>query len=199
MGPERLYGLDIETDTSVDGLDPRVAPVVAVALCSDGEAQVFTGPEAIILRELEVALTALPPGVLVTWNGSGFDLPFLADRARLCGVELGLRVVADLTLGGHEPLPGHAAACRAVWGHHRHLDLYRVYRADVGASLGLSCGLKAMARLVGLSPVEVDRSDISGLSPDRLHEYVASDARVTRQLALRRWPACSPGIDACEV
>lgn len=199
MDPRHLYGLDIETDTTVDGLDPRVSPIVAVALASDTGVLVLTGAEPTILRELEVAVGALAPGVLVTWNGSGFDLPFLHDRARDRGVDLSLRIVPDPAIGGHDPLPGHAAASRATWGAHGHLDVYRVYRADVGASLGLSCGLKAMARLVGLRPVEVDRADISGLAPDVLRDYVASDARLTRELALRRWPACAAGVDTIDL
>ena len=31
-----VYGLDIETDTTVDGLDPAVAPIVTVALSNNG-------------------------------------------------------------------------------------------------------------------------------------------------------------------
>lgn len=197
VGPDRLYGLDIETDTTVNGLDPRVAPVVAVALATADGTSVFMGTEPTILEALEAAIAVLPPGVLVTWNGAGFDLPFLADRSHICGVDLSLRLVDDPALGRRDdPLPGHLGAYRADWGPHRHLDGYRVYRADVGAGLRLSCGLKAMARLVGLSPVVVDRSDISALSPEALHAYVASDAELTRELVSRRWPACALGIDA---
>lgn len=196
MGTDLIYGLDIETDTSINGLDPRVAPVVAVALATSAGTSVFTGSEAHILRELDVAVAALAPGVIVTWNGAAFDLPFLADRSATCGVPLALRVVDEPRLGVRtDPLPGHTGASRASWGAHGHLDAYRIYRADVGASLGLSCGLKAMARLVGLTPVEVDRSDICGLSPEALHAYVASDAELTRELVLRRWPSCEAGID----
>lgn len=196
MATDRLYGLDIETDTTVNGLDPRVAPILAVALATEHGTAVFTGAEADVLARTEAAVMALPPGVLVTWNGAGFDLPFLDDRARACGVPLSLRVADDPSLGGRdEPLPGHLGCYRGRWGHHRHLDGYRVYRADVGASLRLSCGLKSMARFVGLRPVEVDRSDISGLSADELRDYVASDAELARVLIMRRWPACAPGVD----
>jgi hypothetical protein len=41
-----VYGLDIETDTTENGLDPRVAAVVTVALAGPGYEEVFTGPEA---------------------------------------------------------------------------------------------------------------------------------------------------------
>lgn len=196
MGPDLLYGLDIETDTTVNGLDPRVAPVVAVAVATAEGTAVFTGDERDILDRVEAALAALEPGVLITWNGAGFDLPFLVDRARACGARLSLQVVDDPLLGGRDdPLPGHLGAYRGRWGRHGHLDGYRIYRADVGPALRLSCGLKAMARFVGLTPVEVDRSAISDLSATELHDYVASDAQLARELVLRRWPACAAGVD----
>ena len=92
MGPNRIYGLDIETDTTVNGLDPRVAPVVAVALATSDGTAVFTGAERDLLDRVESTLATLEPGVLVTWNGAGFDLPFLVDRARVCGAHLSLEL-----------------------------------------------------------------------------------------------------------
>ena len=197
MNPVPLYGLDIETDTTVDGLDPRVAPVVAAALATDAGTQVFTGDERTLLGQLDAAVAALAPGVLVTWNGANFDLPFLADRAAACGVTLQL----ELRSGRHRvplsrPLPGHDGGYLARWGHHGHLDGFLVYRADVGVSLPVSCGLKSIARFTGLVPVEVDRADITSLSPTELHDYVASDAELARHLVERRWPACTASVDA---
>ena len=77
-----VYGLDIETDTTVDGLDSEVAPVVTVALSLDDYDEVFSGDEPSILTRLDRRLAELTSGVLATWNGAAFDLPFLADRAR---------------------------------------------------------------------------------------------------------------------
>ncbi|MGI9603142.1 MAG: 3'-5' exonuclease [Acidimicrobiales bacterium] len=189
------YGLDIETDTSIDGLDPDVAAVVSVAVVGDGPAQVLSGPEPELLRNLDELLATLAPGVLVTWNGGGFDLPFLARRAHRVGVELGLRLRHDPRILQREPLAGCPGCYRARWYGHRHLDGYRVYRADVGASLGLSCGLKALARAVGLEPIEVDRTRIHELSATELHDYVASDAVLTRRLVDRRWATAQAAID----
>jgi DNA polymerase elongation subunit (family B) len=193
------YGLDIETDTTVDGLDPTQAKVVAVALTmprsSDGDV-VLTGPETQLLEELDRLLLELPPGVLVTWNGAAFDLPFLAERARRAGVPLHLRLAQDPSLADtrRQHTDGRSAY-RASWGPHRHLDGYRLYRADVGRNLGLPCGLKPMARLVGLEPVEVDREQIHQLSAQDLHEYVASDARLAQELVVRRLPAAARFAD----
>lgn len=191
------YGLDIETDTTVDGLDPARSSVVAVAVTAPFGEEVLTGEEPGLLRSLDELVVALPPGVLVTWNGASFDLPFLAERSRRCGVPLALRLVEDTSGPTRRPgsLPGHPNPYRAAWGPHRHLDGYRLYRADVGRTLGLPCGLKPMARLVGLAPVEVDRAAIHSLTPDELHEYVASDARIARELVMRRMPAAARFAD----
>ncbi len=191
-----MYGLDIETDTELGGLDPEHAPIVAVALCGDGWNIVFDGDEVDVLRDLDEAIARLDAGVLVTWNGSRFDLPFISDRAHRIGIELGLRLSPDgYHRSRHEPLPGHTGGYIASWHAHRHLDAYIVYRADVGASLGIPCGLKPLSRMLGLSPVEVDRTAIHELSAEQLNAYVASDAELTRELALRRWPTASRAID----
>ncbi len=161
--------------------------MVAVALAGDGLEVVLDGDEEQLLDELDSVLRSLPAGVLVTWNGGGFDLPFLCDRAARVGVSLGLELVADPTIGGHhEPLAGHAGGYRARWHGHRHVDGYQLFRADVGATLRLPCGLKPLARLVGLPVVEVDRERIHDLSEPERRAYVASDARLARALVLRR-------------
>ena len=156
---------------------------------------VFDGNEIEILVELEQTLAALTPGVLITWNGAGFDLPFLSDRAAICEVPLGLHLELDPTIPGrHEPLPGHLGAYRATWHQHRHLDAYQVFRADVGATVGLSCALKPLARFVGLPVVEVDRERIHELSDADRRAYVSSDAHLARALIRRRADAWA-GVD----
>jgi hypothetical protein len=59
----------------------------------------------------------------------------------------------------------------------------------------VSCSLKSIARLVGLAPVEVDRARIHDLSHEALHAYAASDARLARVLAERRWGSASRFVD----
>jgi len=186
-----LYGLDIETDTTVDGLDPSVSPIVAVAVATPDGDRVFQGPEDLVLHRTDELMSELDPGIVVTWNGSGFDLPFLAERARRLGVTLGLDLWDD---GPERTEPG---VVRGQWYAHDHLDGYRLYRADVGRSLGFPCGLKPLSRLVGLAPVEVDRSCIHLLDDAALEAYVASDARLARELVLRRWPVAERATDRC--
>lgn len=191
-----VYGLDIETDTTVNGLDPNVAPVITVALAGPGYEEVFTGPEHVILADVDERLRQLEPGVVATWNGGAFDLPFIAHRASLYDMALGLRLQLDPSIVLHgDPLPGHEGAYRARWHRHAHLDAYRVYRGDVGPALRISCSLKSIARFVGLAPVEVDRSRIHDLTNEALHAYAASDARLARILAERRWATASRCVD----
>lgn len=195
--PARIYALDIETDTEIDGLDPSSSAIVAVAISGDGWARVFDGDEGTILHDVDATFAELEPGVITTWNGARFDLPFISDRAALLGVSLGLKLSPDVFFRSrHEPLPGHAGGYVAAWYDHHHLDAYRVYRADVGAVMGLPCSLKMLARFVGLEPVEVDRERIHDLSTQELHDYVASDAIMTRDLALRRWPTALQHVDS---
>lgn len=192
-----IYGLDIETDTTIDGLDPVVARIVAVAVAGADGAHVFDdSDEALLLDRLDWHLAALDPGVIATWNGAAFDLPFLADRFRRHGLAPGLRLAPDpsIRLRG-EPLPGHRGAYRARWHQHAHLDAYRVFRADVVPALGVSGGLKAMARLCGLDPVEVVTSRLHELTPGDIRAYVASDARCTRELIARRWRSARTAVD----
>jgi hypothetical protein len=189
------YGLDIETDTASGGLDPRSSPVVAVAVASDSGVTVVRGPESRILREVDALLGVLAPGVLVTWNGSGFDLPFLSDRARRHGIVLGLDLRLDPAIvRSHPPLPGHAGFYRARWHDHGHLDAYLAYRALAEEGEG-SLALKAVAARRGLHALEVDRSRIHELEADDLATYVASDAALALALARTRWSEVEPFLD----
>ena len=196
MAPPPVFGLDIETDTTSNGLDPTVAAIVAVAVSSAAGDRVFDGPERQILAEVDAYLASLEPGVIATWNGAGFDLPFLAYRAQRCGVRTGLHIAPDpmLQLRDHH-LPGQTSGCRAAWHGHGHLDAYRLYRADAVRTLAIGGGLKTIARACGLRPVEVDAAHIHRLTAAELARYVASDARCTRLLVERRWPGAMGAVD----
>lgn len=195
--PVPVYGLDIETDTGTDGLDPRVGRVLCAAVAGPhGVHVVDHRDEARLLEALDTWLEHLPPGVIATWNGAAFDLPYLVTRARLVGVSLGLRLRLDPAIAVRRgPLPGHEGAYRARWYAHRHLDAYRVFRADVGRTFGLPCSLKAVAGLAGLDPIGTDPARVHELPGPVLHAYVASDARCTRELTLRRWPTAARAVD----
>ena len=77
-----LYGLDIETDTTTDGLDPHVAAVLAVALAGEDFSAVFDGKETDLLADLDQHLADLEPGILVTWNGGWASSIGRCDRVQ---------------------------------------------------------------------------------------------------------------------
>ncbi|MGI8755343.1 MAG: hypothetical protein ACR2MB_05680 [Acidimicrobiales bacterium] len=188
----QVYGLDIETDTSRDALDPVVASVRAVGLSTQAGDELFVGDEDTLLADLDARLADLPRGVLATWNGGAFDLPFLADRARLIGVSIGLRLRLDRALALHRtPLPGHAGAYRGAWHGHSHIDTYRLY----GPPSGTRSSLRSVGRLLGVggaSGRQVRRADLTN---EALHAHAPSDARLARVLAERRWPAAARMLD----
>lgn len=162
-----VYGLDIEVDTSIDGLDPARSCVRTVALSFSGLDEEYTGPEHEVLADLDARLAGLEPGVIATWNGAAFDLPFLADRAGLWDMRLGLVLQPDRGTSAHLPmLHGHPCAYRATWHQHGHIDAYRLYGhddTDVGAEV--------------------------------LHACARSDARLARALVERRWATAARHVD----
>lgn len=198
MGQQpHIYGIDIETDTRAGGLDPAVAPVLTVALSGRAFDDTYTGDEATLLLALDRRLTSLPPGILATWNGGTFDLPFMADRARLLGIELGLQLCPDRRLTqNRSPLPGHGGAYRGAWGHHSHLDTFRLYGDAASASGWMS--LRSLGRLLGLGGAGGPAERTHDLANEVLHAHAASDARLARVLAERRWSAALRLVDRIE-
>jgi len=201
MQPSEIYGLDIETDTSRNGLDPAVAPVLRVALSGHRFDEVFSGDERTILADLDQRLATLRPGVIATWNGSAFDLPFIADRARVLGMDLGLCLCPDRRLTPRRaPLPGHAGAYRGRWYHHSHLDTYRLYGDGSPSSHWRS--LRTIGRVLGLGGATSSLHGTCDLANEALHAHALSDARLARVLAQRRWSSAVrlvDTIDATEV
>jgi|688.fasta_scaffold533254_2 DNA polymerase elongation subunit (family B) len=187
-----MTALDIETETRFGGgLDPLGSSVVAVALAfDDGATLVFDDSDerALLARVDEVLRNRR--GLLLTWNGAGFDLPFIAARARVLGhdalPDFGLVTQSDPALPvKYAPPPGLGGPVRARWHSTAHVDVAHLYR-DLAEAQGLQWSLKPIARHHGLEPVEVDRTAIHELSPAELEAYVASDALVTLELARRQ-------------
>ncbi len=181
--PPPAYALDIETDTSAGGLDPRTSRITAIGVAGRGWSRTFTGPERALLADADRFLARLAPGLLVTWNGSSFDLPFLVDRAAVAAVPLHLVIDPDPGLAlPHGPAPGHRSAYRGRWWDHEHVDAYLELRPLAHRSVG-TARLKAFAARHGIECLEPDPTRLHELSPEALRRYVASDARATLALA----------------
>ena len=63
-----VYGLDIETDTTVDGLDPGVAPGRTVALAMVSHDETVSGRESTMLVDLDQSAT---PAASLEPTGTG--------------------------------------------------------------------------------------------------------------------------------
>ncbi|MCB0977263.1 MAG: hypothetical protein KDB02_07355 [Acidimicrobiales bacterium] len=175
-----IYGLDIETDTGAGSIDPAETRIRAIGLSVRNADRTFTGDEATILRQVDEALADLPGGILATWNGATFDLPFISDRARLLGVALDLTLCSDRRRRTTRALlPGHDGAYRATWGAHRHLDTFRIY-GDSG-STGTFSAIFGFPRRRAATIASTD-----DLLHEAMHAHAASDARLARVLAERK-------------
>lgn len=196
-GPDRIYGLDIETDnTNGFGLDPRNSSITELALATaegghvltaDTRADEFDG----VLAPTQDALEALAPGLIATWNGSVFDMPFIDYRVTehygrgLVGPEL---VLDPQITPKYEPLPGYHGGYNVLWhtetGTHTHLDVSFAYK-KFAEDNDIKWGLKPVCEALGIKMVELDRANLHQYTAAEREEYCLSDARGTRQLALR--------------
>jgi DNA polymerase elongation subunit (family B) len=181
-----MFSLDIETDTSTNGLDPQVAAITDVAVFDGVTGLHLCGPEAEMLAELDTFLMSAPVGLLVTWNGAVFDLPFIDARARLLGVPLSLELEYDPEIPvKYVPTPGYLGGYRYRWGLLDGWDVSPLF-APIAERAGVPHKLKPVARLYGIDVVELDRTRLHEHSPAELREYVLSDVSATWQLAERQ-------------
>lgn len=199
-----MEALDIETDTSdlteeeriagytARGLVPAITPIISVGLF-DGHRKLFFdhescgGEEGVIRALVDALADGADDGPVVTWNGAVFDLPFVADRIQLLGLD-DLAGAFELTpdpaiVPKYDPLPGHDGGYHAVVAGREHVDVAYLVREDAMAR-GVSWSLKPYAKArLGVSPVEVDRTAVHTLTRAELAEYQTSDAVVTWDLA----------------
>jgi DNA polymerase elongation subunit (family B) len=178
-----IYGLDIETDTTIDGRNPRVSRIVAAALVPvEGDALVLRHQDEgeLISALIEQTATLVPNDVVCTWNGSGFDLPFISIRAEVLGIDLGWDMWRSSRSSKYEPV-GYDFSLRARVGQAPHMDVAPAYK-EVAVSLGCDWSLKPVCSALGFSPLSVDRERIHELTLEELDAYVASDAFYTAVL-----------------
>lgn len=195
FSPARIYSLDIETDNSEGhGLNPELSRVTEVAVLTAETSWVFDNDdEAKLLTELGECVRDLRPGLISTWNGAFFDMPFLSDRmiaVGVAGLGVGPRLVTDPGLKPkYEPLPGHAGGYIAVWPSsfpsipHQHLDISGAYK-QFAADADVSWSLKPVCKAMGIDMFEIDRTRLHEYTPEEVRAYVLSDCVGTRELAL---------------
>lgn len=229
-----VYALDIETSTEPvvgpdgdpgynPGLDPLLGFITeTVVATGDPETErVFTGgsrgDEVAILRGLDQHLAGglgidLPAGLIATWGGANFDLPFVHTRALLTMpygnpdrdplAVYGLRIVhTDFMAPKYPPIRGHgpdwpgldgrlghSGSYTGFWrtnggGKHAHLDIAPLFK-PFAERYGITWGLKPVCEALGHPMISVDREQMHLLSDEERRAYVMSDGNGTRFLAL---------------
>lgn len=181
-GLPAIYGLDLVTDCTGPLVDPAVNRIVEVGLSSSNSDQLFAGDEAALLRDLDDRLSALPAGVVVTWQGSVLAIPLIAARAATHGITLGLTIETDKRSASPSPVLGVDATVRARWGQHAVLDLQRVYESGT-------------SRWRGRRNRDRDHEALYPPTDNLIARDPSKDARLARSLAERRWPQAKRHID----
>lgn len=199
LEPVMLYDLDFETFTGDGhGLDPTY-PTTRITSVSIyfGPSVAGAGPEGVLalddpnekrlLRAVDEFFmdSSTEPGIVVTWNGSGFDGPFYSTRAERHGLTHGLRLQpTHLRPSKYGPITGHDSEYLLAWGPHDHADIYHAY-IPMAKAAGISASLKPVGRLMGLDPIEVDRERMELLTVAERTAYNVSDGETTYRLALK--------------
>ena len=198
---DQLHRLQFDLETT--GLDPRRDRMFMVAVRTpQGDTTLLEShghddqAEADLIRRLVAAIVAADPDVIENHNLHGFDLPFLATRARRLGVTLALSRIGRGGLleraaqRGTPRADDPARRVRYVIPGRELIDtLDAVRRHDFSARDLPGHGLKVVARHFGLA--REGRIEIRGdriftvyqTDPARVRSYAASDVEEVAGLA----------------
>lgn len=172
-----IYGIDVITDAVGSTIDSVRDRIVAIGLSMPTSTELFDGPESDLLKLLDQRLAELPPGIVVTFNGSLLDLPLIARRAKQLRINIDLRVRTDRRAAPESPLKDLDHAVCAAWGPHEHLDLRRVYDQ----------GRRKRGRF--------DPEMLMPVADELTDRDPCRDAMLTRRLSERRWNQARKYID----
>ena len=193
----------LQFDLETTGLDAQVDRIFLVALRGpNGETEILDadrddrrGEHDLILR-LVARIQHHDPDVIENHNLHGFDLPFLAERARQHGIALALGRAGQPGLrrrgsarGIVDPSGGSWRTRYTVPGRELVDSMDAVRRHDFAARDLPGHGLKAVARHFGLSDdtrelVAGDRIHaVYRSDPDRVRRYAGEDVREAAEVA----------------
>jgi DNA polymerase elongation subunit (family B) len=179
----------MQFDLETTGLDATRDRIFMIATRSpEGICDVLEDEdEANLIRHLVAKVQALDPDVIENHNLHGFDLPFLAERARRLGVPLGLGRIGP---PGLRQRMSRSGKVRFVAPGRELIDtLDAVLRYDFSARELPGHGLKAVARHFGIAGP--DREQIPGdriwevyqRDPERVRRYATADVEEVAALA----------------
>lgn len=192
---KRIHALDIETDNSNGhGLNPDKSRITELAIQGhNAETTVVLADESesSTLFGVRNHLTKQPPGLIVTWNGTFFDLPFMHTRSGIMLAATGLSIEEDPDLKPkYELLPGYNGGVIGTFESnnpnipHMHMDIAPAYK-QFAADHGVPWSLKPVCAAAGIGMYELDRTRLEKFTPEQRRRYVLSDTNGTLELAYR--------------
>jgi DNA polymerase elongation subunit (family B) len=195
-----LHRLQFDLETT--GLDAKRDRIFMVAVRDPaGETHVLEAEgrgdeaEAELIRRLVTTIQAADPDVIENHNLHGFDLPFVAERARRLGVPLPLGRIGGLGLRERAARRGTARGdegrrVRLLAPGRELIDtMDAVIRYDFSARELPGHGLKAVARHFGVAAPEreyVPGSQVYAVyrrDPERVRRYASDDVQEVAALA----------------
>ena len=176
-----LYGFDLLTDATEHYIDPARHRILKVGISTPSGDHVYDGEEGEVLQLVDHRLALLPPGVIVTWQGSLVDLPLFHLRSRALGMSPGLRLRADHRAAPPSVLKDIEHPWCADWHGHQHLELRRVYDES--------------SRWWNPLRSRLDPESMIPPSNDLARRDPCKDARLARSLAERRWQQARKSVD----
>lgn len=201
MAFDDVHRLQLDIETASLRPDHPDSEIILVAISDNrGFETIIEGDEPHILRQTVACLRERDPDIIEGHNIFGFDLPYMAARAKSHGVRLGFGRDGSEILFGSQQNCAIGYFSRPYQPAHIHgrqvIDtLFAVQRWDVGKAALSSHGLKAVA--VALNIAEDDREIIAHdkilsewkTNPERVRTYALQDVRETRALAALVCPA----------
>lgn len=188
-------------DLECTGLDPRIESITEIALSDAVNTTVFSVErpgdpvdEAALIQVFGVHLSsylqANPDTLLASWNGSGFDAPYLMTRIDALGLLGHIIPGWDGTLIPRPGLPRKYAPAGSytvpqtlLWSQKwRDHDIAPLFKKHAHAH-GVAHGLKPVSRTYGYDPIELDRAHMEKYSRQERAAYGASDTVLTLALA----------------
>ena len=196
----KMFSLDIETYNKEGMPNPDIDPIIMVSYSIDGKPHVLTyksthitgasvlNSEYDILYKLSELIQKEDPDLIVGYNTTNFDIPYIADRVKKLGItdfKLGttpqFRHISKGQIKGLK-IPGRI-----------HIDLYSIVRffGHAGIINTQNYRLKEVYQnITGKPPVKVEQKDIwemwDSSNPSELNnlvKYSLSDAKITYEVA----------------
>ena len=190
-----LHRLQLDIETSTLTPDQAGAQILMIALSDTrGYEALLDGDEKHIIEQFVERIQALDPDVIEGHNLFGFDLPYLAARAKALGIPLRLgRDGSELRFGSARQciIGANSRTFTPAFVHGRHLiDTYlSVQRFDIGRGDLESYGLKEATQQLGIAApdrIYLERDQIPDLwrtDPETVRRYCLQDVHETRRLA----------------